>query len=70
MPSDQVVENRVYSEGHHDSGADSGEIAAENEDDLSTDENQTEKLDEISMMTKSPLLKGTPKTLDMATKEL
>ena len=38
MPSDQVVENRVYSEGH--SGADTAEIAAENEDDLSTDENQ------------------------------
>ena len=68
MPSDQVVEKQVYSERH--SGADSGEIAAENEDDLSADENQTEKMDEISMMTKSPLLKGTPKTLDMATKEL
>ena len=68
MPSDQVVENRVYSEGH--SGADTGEIATANEDDLSTDENQTEKMDEISKMTKSPLLKGTLKTLDMATKEL
>jgi len=68
LPSDQVVENQIYSEGH--SGADSGEIAAENEDDLSANENQTEKMDEISMMTKSPLLKGIPKTLDMATKEL
>lgn len=68
MPSDQLVENQVHSEEH--SGADSGVIAAENEDDLSADENQIEKMDEISMMTKSPLLKGIPKTLDMATKEL
>lgn len=40
-----MVEIKVYSEEH--SGADSGEIAAHNEVDLSANENQTEQMDDI-----------------------